>query len=217
MKTSPVAVALALLAALVLGTAFASPALAHDRLKSSNPAKGAKVENLEEVKLTFSATVRFPNVVVRSGDETHQDGKADADGPVVTQKVKGDLPPGEYVIAYRVLSSDGHPIEGEIPFTLLGSTELSPSPSETSPSPEATESAGSTGSTGSGGSAGSTATASAPAASTPVGTLGPAAAAGESEEPGSSGGVPGWMWIVVGGLTGIGIGLFFSMRGRKRT
>lgn len=205
MKTSPVAVALALLAALVLGTAFASPALAHDRLKSSNPAKGAKVETLEEVKLTFSATVRFPNVVVRSGDETHQDGKPAVDGSVVTQKVKGDLPPGAYVIAYRVVSSDGHPIEGEIPFTLLGSAEPSPSPSETSPSPEAA------------GSAGSTAAGSEPAASTPVATLSPAAAAGESEEPGSSGGVPGWMWIVVGGLTGVGIGLFFSMRGRKRT
>ncbi|GAA4186040.1 hypothetical protein GCM10022252_17430 [Streptosporangium oxazolinicum] len=205
MKTSPVAVALALLAALVLGTAFASPALAHDRLKSSDPAKGAKVESLEEVKLTFSATVRFPNVVVRSGDETHQDGKPAVDGPVVTQKVKGDLPPGEYVIAYRVVSSDGHPIEGEIPFTLLGSADPSPSPSTASPEP--------TGSTA----AGSDPAASTPAASTPIATLSPAAAAGESGEPGSSGGVPGWMWIVVGGLTGIGIGLFFSMRGRKRS
>ncbi|WP_440097651.1 copper resistance CopC family protein [Streptosporangium sp. H16] len=209
MKTSPVAVALALLAALVLGTAFASPALAHDRLKSSDPAKGAKVENLEEVKLTFSATVRFPNVIVRSGDETHQDGKAVADGSVVTQKVKGDLPPGEYVIAYRVTSSDGHPIEGEIPFTLLGSA----SPSPSSETPEPAESAGSTGSAESAESAESTA--SGPAASTPAATLSPAAA-GESEDAGSSGGVPGWMWIVVGGLTGIGIGLFFSMRGRKQ-
>ncbi|MGS2643532.1 copper resistance protein CopC [Streptosporangium sp. LJ11] len=204
MKTSPVAVALALLVALVLGTAFASPALAHDRLKSSDPAKGAKVENLEEVKLTFSATVRFPNVIVRSGDENHQDGKAVADGSVVTQKVKGDLPPGEYVIAYRVTSSDGHPIEGEIPFTLLGSAGPSPSPSspssETLSSPDPAE---------------STATGGGPAASTPAATLGPAAA-GESEDAGSSGGVPGWMWIVVGGLTGIGIGLFFSMRGRKQ-
>ncbi|MEU8200021.1 copper resistance CopC family protein [Streptosporangium sp. NPDC049046] len=197
MKTSPVAVALALLAALVLGTAFASPALAHDRLKSSDPAKGAKVESLEEVKLTFSASVRFPNVVVRSGDETYQDGKPVADGPVVTQKVKGDLPPGGYVIAYRVVSSDGHPIEGEIPFTLLGSAEPpSPSPSPSSASPEPAEST--------------------VAESTPVATLSPAAA-GRSEESGSSGGVPGWMWIVVGGLTGIGIGLFLSMRGRKKT
>ncbi|MGJ6961587.1 copper resistance protein CopC [Streptosporangium sp. G11] len=200
MKTSPVAVALALLVALVLGTAFASPALAHDRLKSSNPAKGAKVESLEEVKLTFSARVRFPNVVVRSGDESHQDGKPAVDGSAVTQKVKGDLPPGEYVIAYRVVSSDGHPIEGEIPFTLLGSAE--PSASE---SPAPAEPAESTAAEGD------------PAASTPVATLSPAAAAGRSEESGSSGGVPGWMWIVVGSLTGIGIGLFFSMRGRKQS
>ncbi|MFF3439660.1 copper resistance protein CopC [Streptosporangium sp. NPDC002721] len=205
MKTSPVAVALALLVALVLGTAFASPALAHDRLKSSNPAKGAKVETLEEVKLTFSATVRFPKVVVHAGDESFQDGKAAVDGPVVTQKVKAGLPPGSYVIAYRVVSSDGHPIEGEIPFTLLGSAE--PSPSETSASSESPASPDP---------AASTATAESPAASTPVATLGPAAAAGESGEGGSSGGVPGWMWIVVGGLTGVGIGLFFSMRGRKQ-
>jgi len=198
MKTSPVAVALALLAALVLGISFASPALAHDRLKSSDPAKGAKVESLEEVKLTFTASVRFPNVVVRSGDETHQDGKAVADGPVVTQKVKGDLPPGAYVIAYRVVSSDGHPIEGEIPFTLIGSAESSPSPSQASPEP-----------------AESTAE-STVAESPPVATLSPAVA-GQSEESGSSGGVPGWVWIVVGSLTGIGIGLFLSMRGRKKT
>ncbi|MEU8378674.1 copper resistance CopC family protein [Streptosporangium sp. NPDC048865] len=204
MKTSPVAVALALLAALVLGTAFASPALAHDRLKSSNPAKGAKVETLEEVKLTFSATVRFPKIAVLSGDEPHQDGKAVADGPVVTQKVKGDLPPGSYVIAYRVVSSDGHPIEGEIPFTLLGSAE--PPPSESSP-PASSASPAPAESTAPGGD---------PAAGTPVTTLSPAAAAGESGESGSSGGVPGWMWIVVGGLTGVGIGLFFSMRGRKQ-
>nr|BFE88476.1 hypothetical protein GCM10020093_110770 [Planobispora longispora] len=31
-----------------------------------------------------------------------------------------------------------------------------------------------------------------------------------------SGGVPGWLWLVIGGLTGIGIGLFFSMRNKKQ-
>ncbi|GAA0824549.1 copper resistance CopC family protein [Streptosporangium amethystogenes subsp. fukuiense] len=203
MKTSPVAVALALLAALVLGTAFASPAFAHDRLKSSDPAKGAKVESLEEVKLTFTASVRFPNVVVRSGDENHQDGKPVLDGAVVTQKVKEDLPPGDYVIAYRVVSSDGHPIEGEIPFTLLGSA----SPSESaSPSATAAESPAV---------AESPVTAETSAENAPAAALSPAAAVGD-EEPGSSQGVPGWMWIVVGGVTGIGIGMFLSVRNKKR-
>ncbi|WP_326637967.1 copper resistance protein CopC [Streptosporangium sp. NBC_01755] len=205
MKTSPVAVALALLAALVLGTAFASPALAHDRLKSSDPAKGAKVESLEEVKLTFTASVRFPNVVVRSGDENHQDGKPVVDGAVVTQKVKGDLPPGDYVIAYRVVSSDGHPIEGEIPFTLLGSASPSESPSP-SPSEAASESPAA---------AESPVTAETSAERTPVAALSPAAVL-RDEGPESSQGVPGWMWIIVGGVTGVGIGLFFSMRNKKR-
>ncbi|MET8054755.1 copper resistance CopC family protein [Streptosporangium sp. NPDC005286] len=207
MKTSPVAVALALLVALVLGTAFASPALAHDRLKSSDPAKGAKVESLEEVKLTFTASVRFPNVVVRSGDENHQDGKPVVDGTVVTQKVKEDLPPGDYVIAYRVVSSDGHPIEGEIPFTLLGSASPSESASESaSPSVAASESPVA---------AESPVTAETPAGNAPSAALSPVAAVGD-EEPGSSQGVPGWMWIIVGGVTGVGIGMFLSMRNKKR-
>ncbi|GAA2984629.1 copper resistance protein CopC [Streptosporangium longisporum] len=208
MKTSPVAAALALLAVLVLGTAFATPALAHDRLKSSSPAKDAKVERLEEVKLTFSASVRFPNVVVRSGDASHQDGKPSVDGAVVTQKVRTGLPPGRYVIAYRVVSSDGHPIEGEIPFTLVGRAS---SPSQ---APEASESSPAGAGPGSAtASAPESASAeSAPATSSEV----PATPAAAAEDSGSSGGVPGWMWIVVGALTGVGIGMFFSMRGKKR-
>ncbi|MEU4831587.1 copper resistance CopC family protein [Streptosporangium sp. NPDC023615] len=216
MKTSPVAALLALLAVLVLGTALASPVLAHDRLKSSDPAKGAEVESLKEVKLTFSASVRFPNVVVRSGDENHQEGKSSVDGPVVTQKVKENLPPGRYVIAYRVVSSDGHPIEGEIPFTLLGTASSPPESSASSASPESPGSPGSSGSPPADAGSGSAA-ASAPAASASAApatdSLAPAAATGDS---GSSGGVPGWVWIVVGALTGVGIGLFFSMRGKKQ-
>jgi methionine-rich copper-binding protein CopC len=198
MKTSPVAVALALLVTLVLGTAFASPALAHDALKSSNPAKGDKVESVKEVRLTFSATTRFPNVVVRTPDgAVHQDGKPVVDGPVVIQKVKDDLPPGEYVIAYRVVSSDGHPIEGEIPFTLVGPP---PSPSgSSSASAEASPSAS-----------------AAPVDSTATDTPSPALAAQSSDEP-ASGGVPGWAWLVVGGLAGIGIGLFLAMRNKKQS
>ncbi|MDP9845345.1 copper resistance CopC family protein [Streptosporangium lutulentum] len=203
MKTSPVAVALALLATFVLGTAFAAPALAHDALKSSDPAKGAKVESLKEVRLTFSAGTRFPNVVVRASDGgVHQDGKPVVDGPVVTQKVKDDLPPGEYVIAYRVVSSDGHPIEGEIPFTLVGSSEPSASASASGEaSPSAAESAP---------------TSPAPADGTATVTAEPALAADDVAEPASSGGVPGWMWLVVGGLAGVGIGMFLSMRKKKQ-
>lgn len=201
MKTSPVAVALALLAFLVLGTTFASPVLAHDSLKSSDPAKGAKVESLEEVKLTFTAKVRFPNVVVRTGDGAKQDGKPVVDGVVVTQKLKDDLPPGEYVIAYRVVSSDGHPIEGEIPFTLLASETPTPSASASEPAS---------------GDGSAPVESPAPGLSTAAATLSPAPAAQATDDPDSSGGVPGWVWLVVGGLAGVGIGLFFSMRNKKQ-
>ncbi|MER5325125.1 copper resistance CopC family protein [Streptosporangium roseum] len=198
MKTSPVAVVLALIAALVLGTAFASPALAHDTLKSSDPAKGAKVESLKQVKLTFSASVRFPNVVVHTADNAaHQDGKPAVDGAVVTQRLKDDLPPGDYVIAYRVVSSDGHPIEGEIPFTLVGPETPSAAPSESVSEPPASP-------------------APSESAAPATAVISPAPAAQARQEPESPGGVPGWMWLVVGGVTGVGIGLFFSMRNKKK-
>ncbi|MEV8630440.1 copper resistance CopC family protein [Streptosporangium sp. NPDC051023] len=202
MKTSPVAAALALLAALVLGTAFAAPALAHDSLKSSNPAKGAKVESLDQVKLTFSSKVGFPSVVVHTSDNTaYQDGKPAVDGSVVTQRLKGDLPPGGYVIAYRVVSSDGHPIEGEIPFTLTGPGK--PTPSETAAaSPSSSES-------GPGSASPSAVT------ETAADALSPSPAA-EVSGSGSSSGIPGWVWLIGGGLAGIGIGMFFSLRGKKQ-
>ncbi|MEV4244810.1 copper resistance CopC family protein [Streptosporangium canum] len=201
MKTSPVAVVLALIAALVLGTAFASPALAHDTLKSSDPAKGAKVESLKQVKLTFSASVRFPNVVVHTADNVaHQDGKPAVDGAVVTQRLKDDLPPGDYVIAYRVVSSDGHPIEGEIPFTLVGPETPSAAPSESVSEPPTSPAA----------------PAPAESAAPATAVISPAPAAQAGQEPESSGGVPGWMWLIVGGVTGVGIGLFFSMRNKKK-
>ncbi|MFF4417254.1 copper resistance protein CopC [Streptosporangium sp. NPDC001559] len=197
MKTSPAAAALTLLAALLLGTALASPALAHDSLKSSDPAKGATVDGLDRVKLTFTSKVNFPIVVVHAKEgAAYQEGKPVIDGPVVTQRLKPGLPPGEYVIAYQVVSSDGHPIDGEIPFTLSGSGEPSPSRSATAAEPGAEPSA---------------ASAAEPAPSSQEA----APVAQAAQEP--SRGIPGWVWIVVGGLVGIGIGLMFSLRGKRRS
>lgn len=200
MKTSPAAVVLALSVTLALGTAFAAPAAAHDALRSSDPAKGAKVESLGEVKLTFTAKVRFPVVVVHTSDGTpRHEGRAVADGQVVTQRLEDDLPPGGYVIAYRVVSSDGHPIEGEIPFTLTGAKK---------PSPSVSPSSGSSGA--------ETVAPPAAASSSSAATAAPAAETERTQGPKSSAGAPPWMWIVVGGVTGVGIGLFLSMRNRRR-
>lgn len=192
MKRSPIAALTAILAALlVLGTALAGPALAHDALKSSDPDKGATVKTLDKVKLEFSAGVRMPFVVVRdSGGTKFQQGKPEADGRVVTQQLKDALPDGKYTIAYRVVSSDGHPIEGEIPFSVKGAPKASPT-AEVTPTT---------------------------AAPTPVGPASPvetAAATPAAAEQKSTTQFPVWLLIVVGALVGIGFGFLMSMRKKK--
>ncbi|TYB60984.1 copper resistance protein CopC [Nonomuraea sp. PA05] len=203
MKRSPLAALTAILAAALFGFGLvfgsATPALAHDTLKSSSPAKNAEVKSLDEVKLEFSAKVRMPFVIVRGeADAQHQSGKPEVDGAVVTQAVKGPLPDGKYTIAYRVVSSDGHPIEGEIPFRVKGAETPSPSPSAVE------ESAAS---------ASPAASSAAPATSAPA----PAAATGAATEQAAAeqgATFPVWLIIVIGALVGIGIG--FLLSGRKK-
>ena len=43
----------------------------------------------------------------------------------VTQDVKPDAPSGKYTVVWRVVSSDGHPIEGTFTFT-AGTTNSTP-------------------------------------------------------------------------------------------
>jgi methionine-rich copper-binding protein CopC len=209
MKRSPLAALAAILAAAVLVFGTAAPALAHDALKSSSPAKGAEVKALDEVKLEFTAKVRVPFVIVRGpGDEQVQAGKPEADGAVVRQAVKGPLPDGKYTIAFRVVSSDGHPIEGEIPFRVKGAGTPSPSPEpsgtgEAAASPDASP-------------AGTAAASPAPSAATGAPS---APAARTSLEAGQAAAqdpaFPVWLIIVIGALVGIGIGFLISARKGK--
>lgn len=202
MKRSPLAAITATLAALfLLGTA--GPALAHDSLKSSDPAKGSTVKAVEKVTLEFTARVRMPIVVVRGpGDEQHQLGKPAVDEREVTQELKGALPDGKYTIAYRVVSSDGHPIEGEIPFTVKGATP-SAAPSETSSAVDSTPP--------------TTEPTTGPTTGEPTAqgaTVTVTEAAAQESSSGAS--FPVWLLVVVGALAGIGIGLVLSVR-KKRT
>ncbi|MEV4091808.1 copper resistance CopC family protein [Streptosporangium saharense] len=112
----------------------APAALAHDQLRSSSPAKGASVASPERIELVFSARVHFPAVVLRRADNTQAPLSAPrTEGPKVTADVTEPLAAGGYVIAWRVVSSDGHPIEGEIPFTVTGSARPSETTASTAP------------------------------------------------------------------------------------
>ncbi|MBB5779445.1 copper resistance CopC family protein [Nonomuraea jabiensis] len=201
MKRSPLAALAATAAALlVLVFGMAAPALAHDALKSSSPAKDAEVESLDEVRLEFTAGVRLPFVIVRGpGGAELQSGKPEVDGKVVTQAVKEPVPDGKYTIAYRVVSSDGHPIEGEIPFKVKGAETPSPSPTSSESVAPAT----------------SAPAASAPAASAPATQPAQSSPATDQASAAQPVSFPVWLVIVIGALVGIGIGFLLSARKKK--
>lgn len=114
------------LAGLLMGTAVAlvtaTPAAAHSSLAGSSPAdQAALAQAPTEVTLTFNEPVstQFVDVVVTGPDgAAHQDGAAAVAGDTVTQSLETLAEDGQYSIAYRVVSADGHPISGELRFSL---------------------------------------------------------------------------------------------------
>ncbi|MFI7612417.1 copper resistance protein CopC [Nonomuraea terrae] len=175
----------ALVCAAVL-TCPASPASAHDALKRSSPAKDAQVASVAEIELEYSASVRFPFVVLHdaAGKEVPL-GKPRLEGPKVLTDVPQPLAPGAYTIGWRVVSSDGHPIEGEIPFRVKGT-----------PSPRATP----------------TGEAAPPsAAPSDVGSAATAADQSAAAQPG----VPGWIWGGLALLVVLGAFVLFRSSRRK--
>ncbi|MFI7455524.1 copper resistance protein CopC [Nonomuraea sp. NPDC049714] len=192
-----------ILAALICGllVLFCSPAaLAHDRLKASSPAKDAEVTSLDEIELEFSARVRMPFVILRNAqDRQVQIGEPAVEGKFVRAEVPAPLVAGTYVIAWRVVSSDGHPIEGEIPFTVEGE----PSPDPTTP---ASATAPSTGP--------NTAPNTGPSTAPSVSATTKAPAEPASAE--SGGGIPAWIWVAAVVLALLGVGLWLVGAKAKR-
>ena len=109
----------ALLAALL---ALGAPAQAHDTLLESDPADGATLETSPEaITLTFSADILDVSPLVRITDENGEqlaEITPSIDGPVATATLEEPLPAGTNTVQWRVVSSDGHPIEGTQTFTV---------------------------------------------------------------------------------------------------
>ena len=105
---------LAALAALGLSLGVASPALAHDELvdRSIVATDDGRVDG---IRLSFSNSIIEvgTEIVVTSADGADiTDGTPEVSGPDVVQPLAADLPEGDYDVAWRVVSSDGHPIDG---------------------------------------------------------------------------------------------------------
>lgn len=121
----------ALLALVVLGVlvlAPASVASAHAEIASTDPTDGAVLETAPSqitLRFTEGITVRPDGVRVLDRDAERVDGGiAEANGDVVVAPVEEPLPPGGYVVAWRVVSADGHPIHGAFSFSVGTRTEV---------------------------------------------------------------------------------------------
>lgn len=128
-------------AALVLamispGLILAPPALAHSDLVSSDPADGAVLDAPPTlVSFTFNEDLMPDFVRLIGTDPNGVSGDlpvSSVQGPTVTVDWPAEAPGGTWTVSYRVVSQDGHPIDGGITFTYAAA---SPSPSSSSAAP----------------------------------------------------------------------------------
>ncbi|MEV8136652.1 copper resistance CopC family protein [Microbacterium aurantiacum] len=118
----------------------ASPAAAHDELVGSDPAAGSAVETLPAtLTLSFSAEIAPDEgaseiQVTDAAGTTLNDGAPVVEGATLSQALAGTTS-GEVTVLWKVVSSDGHPISGELSFIVTAPP--APSPTDTA-SPTAT-------------------------------------------------------------------------------
>lgn len=164
---------LAVLAALVLVLlTTAGPASAHNVLISSDPADGAVLDTAPStVSFTFDQPIQNFDPVLRvigPNGNNFADASPTIAGDVISAPMAAG-PAGEYRAVYRIVSADGHPVTGQITFTLTAAAAGSASGTPTG--------ASSNGST-------------APSRS--------AAGAADMPDHASSGGPSPWLWVGVG-------------------
>lgn len=99
-----------------------SPASAHAVLVASTPEQGARLASAPAaVQLTFSAALTPPAVVVVHGPDGSVVATVEpsVSGAVVRQPLP-DAGGGTYTVAYRVVTADGHPVTGQLTFSVAG-------------------------------------------------------------------------------------------------
>jgi copper resistance protein C len=173
---------------LTLAGAFASavtgaePASAHAVLVKATPADGAVLRTAPtSVVLQFDDPISssFATLTVTGPDgSTVSPGKASVSGTTVSAALDDGLEPGRYRTVFRVVSEDGHPVNGQLTFTvkLPGGA----------PPPPTTPGAPATGTTSGGATPGSPSTTPADGAPSPSGDPGASSTAAGSTAGGSS-------------------------------
>jgi methionine-rich copper-binding protein CopC len=117
----------------IFSSFMSTPAYAHSALISSDPAQGAVVEVLpKDFSLIFNE-----ELISIEGQSVNKLSLTGADGesyPLTETVISGEVlsasatagqyPAGEYLLTYRAVSADGHPITGEIAFSVQSPTTI---------------------------------------------------------------------------------------------
>lgn len=113
------AVLVAVLVAVLTVVGVAGPASAHATLVSTDPAEGTVLaEAPSSVTFTFDEPVQLvaDGLLAFDAEGRRVDVEPVAKGVEVTGGLPGDLDDGTYVVTWRVVSADGHPIAGSLTF-----------------------------------------------------------------------------------------------------
>lgn len=201
----PLARFAAVLAVIVLATlGSAGPAAAHNVLTSSNPTDGSVLNSAPQtVTLTFDQPVQNfePVVVVTGPDGTeYQAGTPVIAGTTVDMALSPLAVAGAYTVAYRVVSTDGHPVQGQLAFELSAQAvatgaSASPGPGSVSSGPAADPSAGSSSAAPSAASASAASPSVTPSAA--VSPAGPTTSSAAVAPAADSEGLSGWIWAAL--------------------
>ncbi|WP_420119129.1 copper resistance CopC family protein [Micromonospora sp.] len=131
----------ALLAGILTLFVAATPARAHNGLRSGSPARDATLTRAPtEITLEFMARLdpTLTTIVLTDGTKRRvPTGDPVVSGATGSVRVTGPLPNGTYTVAYRVVSADGHPVQGSYPFTVADPAGPAAAPSPDPPGPSA--------------------------------------------------------------------------------
>lgn len=113
-----------------------NPASAHTEVVSTTPASGERLDRAPtQVTITTVEPVReFGSAIVVTSPSGARvdDGSTEIDGKVTLVGLIALTEFGTYTVDYRLLASDGHPIEGSFTFALAeGAVTQSPEPEPT--------------------------------------------------------------------------------------
>lgn len=125
---------------------FANPASAHAAVVDSNPVDGAKVTAIPaQFEIRLNEKVKPPAYLVVTDEQGRRfnSQQVTVDDKTVTSAAVATGAVGTLTMAYRIVSSDGHPVSGKITFEVNENSaerqsadsaeELTTTPSQTAP------------------------------------------------------------------------------------